>query len=279
MVAPNQLTKRYRVAGIVVKAALTAAFGSALACASTALPGIGGRARAADVLVFAAASTAGSLDAVADAFARRGHARPRLSFAASSALARQIDAGAPADIFLSADEEWMDFLARRSVIVAESRRDLLGNRLVLVAPADTTWRLSIAAGFDLAGALGGDGRLAMGDPDHVPAGIYGRAALVRLGAWDGVAARAVRAADVRAALVMVERGEAAAGVVYATDARLARRVRIVDTFPADSHPPIAYPMAIVAGRDRPEARAFAAFLRSPEAAAIFERAGFAVPDP
>ncbi len=242
--------------------------------ASAALLILGTGPAAADMLLFAAASTTTAMEEVMDVFARRGLGAVRASFAGSSALAQQIANGAPADIFVSANRQWMDFLSRQKAIVTTSRVDLLGNRLVLVVPDAAPPPAGNASAFPLARALG-DGRLAIGDPDHVPAGIYARAALINLRVWDTVAARLAPMADVRAALALVERGEAAAGIVYATDARVARRVRVVGLLPADSHPPIVYPAAIVAGRDRPPVRRFLEFLTSPLAAAIFARHGFA----
>ncbi len=231
---------------------------------------------AATVTVFAAASTAPAVEAAAALFSSQQGVPVRTVFASSSTLARQIVNGAPADLYISANAAWMDHAADANAIEASSRVDLLGNRLVLIAPADSTLSLRIAPGFPLAAKLGG-GRLAMGDPDHVPAGIYGKAALESLGAWPAVAASVVRAQDARAALALVERGEVAAGVAYATDAAITDGVRIVAGFPADSHPPITYPMAIVTGRGRPEVRKFYDFLISRAAAAVFERHGFAVP--
>jgi molybdate transport system substrate-binding protein len=229
-------------------------------------------ARAADVAMFAAASTTDALGEIARAYEAEGRGRIAISFASSSTLARQIENGAPADLYLSADEAWMDYLAQRNLIVPTSRIDYLGNALVLIAPKDSALALRISPGFPLAASLG-DGRLAMGDPDHVPAGIYGKAALEKLGVWQQVASRLARAEDVRGALAYVERGEAAAGIVYATDAARAE-VRVVATFPPDTHPPIRYPMALVAGRDTPAARAFYDYLRGPAARAVFERYGF-----
>lgn len=228
---------------------------------------------AADMLLFAAASTTTAMEEVMDVFARRGLGTVRASFAGSSALAQQIANGAPADIFVSANREWMDFLSRQKAIVAASRVDLLGNRLVLVVPDTAPPASHTASAFPLARALG-DGRLAIGDPDHVPAGIYARQALINLRVWNTVADRLAPMTDVRAALVLVERGEAAAGIVYATDARVARGVRVVGLLPADSHPPIVYPAAIIAGRDHPPAHLFLEFLTSHFAAAIFTRHGF-----
>lgn len=226
--------------------------------------------------VFAAASLTDALQEAGDAYAALGHARPLFNFAASSTLARQIEQGARADLFFSADEDWMEYLAAHALIAPETRVSLLSNRLVLIAPADRVFALRLARGADLAAALRG-GRLAIADPSSVPAGRYGQAALTHLSMWDSVASSVVRAENVRSALRFVELGEAAAGVVYATDARAAGdRVAVVDTFPADSHPPISYPMAVVAGRANAPARDFARFLQSDAADAIFERHGFSV---
>jgi molybdate transport system substrate-binding protein len=225
------------------------------------------------LLVFAAASLNESLTEVAKAYAAQGHAVPAISFAASSALARQIENGAPAGLFMSADAEWMDYLAARKLILPDTRASLLGNTLVLIAPADRPLNVKLAPGFDLAGALGG-GKLAMADPDSVPAGKYGKAALEKLGAWAEVAPAVIRGDNVRTALAFVERGEAAAGIVYGSDAALTPKVKVAAVFPADSHPAISYPAAILAGHDTAEARAFLAFLATPAARDIFKRYGF-----
>ena len=232
-------------------------------------------AAAAGVTVFAAASTAPAVEEVSALFSSRHGVPVRTVFASSSTLARQIVNGAPADLYISANVAWMDYATAGGAIEAASRVDLLGNRLVLIAPADSTLALHIAPGFPLAAKLG-DGRLAMGDPDHVPAGIYGKAALEHLGAWPAVAASVVRFQDARAALALVERGEAAAGIAYATDAAITDGVRLIAKFPTDSHPPITYPLAMVVGRDRPEVRKLYDFLLSRAASAVFERHGFAV---
>lgn len=224
-------------------------------------------------LVLAAASLQEAMTAVADAYAATGQPHPVLSFAASSALARQIEAGAPADLFVSADTTWMDHVAAKGLVRAGTRAPLLTNRLVLVAPAAQPLRLSIARGFPLAAALG-RGRLALADPDSVPAGRYGRAALTSLGVWTAVAPRVARAENVRAALAFVSRGEARAGIVYATDARADPRVRIVGVFPAASHPPITYPIAQLARSINPGAARFRTFLLSRGGQAIFARYGF-----
>lgn len=240
-----------------------------LACALAA------PAHAVEVTVYAAASLSQALQEAVQAWkARTGHV-VRASFAASSTLARQIENGAPAALFLSADEAWMDYLAQRGRLVPGSRVDLLGNRLVLVTPADRPQEVRLAPGFDLAAVLG-KGRLATGDPAHVPVGKYAQAALTRLGVWPQAQPRLVRADSVRAALAYVERGEAAAGIVYATDAAVAPRVHVAGVFPADSHPRIVYPMALVAGQDSEAARALHDFLQGQEAAEVFMRHGFAV---
>jgi len=224
-------------------------------------------------VVLAAASLQESLGAAADAWARHGHPRPVLSFAASSALARQVAAGAPADLFVSADEEWMDYLAQRRLMRLETRADFLANRLVLIAPAASRLRLAVGPRMALGAALG-SGRLAVADPDSVPAGRYAKTALMRLGAWPQVAGRLARAENVRAALALVARGETPLGVVYATDALAEPRVRVVSEFPASSHAPITYPLARPARADNPEGEAFRRFLLSAEARAIFRRYGF-----
>lgn len=226
-----------------------------------------------DLVVFAAASLKTALDEIA---AGAGQPRTKLSYAASSALARQIEAGAPADIFLSADPDWMDYLDRKALLKPGTRSILLGNRLVLVAPADSKASISIAPGFDLAGLLGRDGRLAMADVTAVPAGKYGRAALEALQLWPQLQHRIAQADNVRAALLLVARGEAPAGVVYATDAAAEKNVRLLDAFPADTHPPILYPAAQLGSSKHPQAAAWLAGLRSASAKAVFERNGFTV---
>jgi molybdate transport system substrate-binding protein len=228
-------------------------------------------------LVLAASSLQESMTAAADAWARAGHPRPVVSFAASSALARQAMAGARADLFVSADEEWMDALAAKGLLRPGTRTDFVGNRLVLVAPLSAA-RGSVQLGRG--GTLGrvlGDGRLAMADPAAVPAGRYGQAALERLGDWPAVGARIARAENVRAALALVERGAAPLGVVYATDARASTRVRVVAVFPSASHPPIRYPLAVLKASSHRDAAGFRAFLLSPRGKAIFRRFGFVAP--
>lgn len=227
---------------------------------------------AAPVTVYAAASLANALREVGAAFTAQGGPEVRFSFASSSSLARQIESGAPVDGFVSADTEWMDYLASRSLIDPATRRDLLGNRLVLIAPADSRVQLTIARDFPIAAALG-DGRLATGDPESVPVGRYARAALTYLNVWTQVEKRLVRADNTRSALHFVALGEAPLGVVYETDARVEPRVRIVGVFPPGSHPAIVYPAALAPGAP-PAARAFLAYLSSPSARAVFARHGF-----
>ena len=227
------------------------------------------------VVVLAAASLKDALEDAAAEWETRTDGEVALSFAGSAALARQVEAGAPADLFVSANEAWMDALEAGGLIRPETRRDLMANRLVLIAHGEAE-PLEIGPGFDLPGRLG-DGRLAMALVDAVPAGIYGREALTALGVWDEVAPRVAQADNVRAALALVARGEAPLGVVYATDARAEPRVSVMGVFPEDSHPPIAYPAAVVAESDHPEAEAFLDHLSSPQALALYEARGFLPP--
>lgn len=224
--------------------------------------------------VFAAASLKTALDEVSTGYAAQGGDKVTLSYAGSSVLARQIAQGAPADVFISANPQWMDWLDGEGRIEAGTRADILGNRLVLVGPTDAP-PLAVAPGMGLAESLG-DGRLAMALVDAVPAGMYGKAALQSLGEWAAVADKVAQADNVRAALMLVALGEAAMGVVYATDAAAEDRVAVLGMFPADSHPPIIYPAAAIRGRASPDARAFLTYLRGAEAGAIFEHHGFAV---
>lgn len=229
---------------------------------------------AAPVTVFAAASLTDSLKAVADAYKAKTGTTITLSFGASSTLARQIEQGAQADIFMSADTDWMDYLQKGGHIADATRKDLLGNELVLVTASDAKPAPAIAPHFDLAGALG-NGKLALADPASVPAGKYGKAALSALGVWDSVAAKLAPAENVRVALEYVARGEAPYGIVYATDAKVAPGVRVAGVFPENTHPPIVYPVALTRHAS-PAARAFLDFLKGPQAKAIFEKAGFSV---
>jgi molybdate transport system substrate-binding protein len=247
----------------------------ALACALALLPAAAWAQTA--PTVFAAASLTDAMRDVAAAWIKAGHAAPKLSFGASSTLARQIEQGAPADLFASADEKWMDYLAERKLLAEGTRRDLLGNDLVLIVPANAARTVDLAHGFDAAAVLGASGRLATGDPAHVPVGIYAEQALRRLGAWDAVSTRLARTEDVRTALLLVERGEAPAGIVYATDAAVASGVAVAGAFPESSHDPVTYPFALTRdGGGKAEARALIAFLSGPEARAIFARRGFKV---
>lgn len=225
------------------------------------------------IIVFAAASLRDALSAVVGQYQRESVLGVVQSYAGSSTLARQIERGAPAAIFLSANSEWMDYLEKRGYIKPESRRNLLRNELVLIAPAGSTTSLAIEPHFALAKALG-RGRLAVANPDHVPAGQYAKAALQSLGVWSSIAARIARAENVRTALNFVSRGETPLGIVYRTDALADRNVRIVGVFPPDSHPPIVYPVALVSSEASPSAERFLMFLESSEAAAIFRQNGF-----
>ncbi len=224
------------------------------------------------VTVFAAASLKNAMDDALAAYTARTGVPAKASYAASSAIARQIEQGAPADLFVSADADWMDDLARKNLIVAASRRDLLSNHLALIAPAASRVSLRIARGMPLAATLGAD-RLAVAGPD-VPAGRYAQASLTALGVWDSVKDKLARGESVRAALAFVAQGETPLGIVYDTDAKVEPRVRIVALFPDDSHPPIVYPAALVAGAHNPHAGDCLKFLEGPEAGAIFRRYGF-----
>jgi molybdate transport system substrate-binding protein len=227
-----------------------------------------------DVTVFAAASLKNALDNISAAWKAESGKEAVISYAASSALATQIEEGAPVDLFVSADLAWMDYLAEHGLIKPETRVELLGNRLVLIAPADAP-AADIGLGFDLAGLLG-DGRLAIANVDSVPAGKYGKAALESLGVWDGVADKVAQAENVRAALALVSTGEAPLGIVYRTDAAADPAVKIVETFPEDSHPPIVYPAAVTAEAASPDANALLAYLQGAGARKLFEADGFTV---
>jgi molybdate transport system substrate-binding protein len=226
------------------------------------------------ITVFAAASLKESLDEATHAYEQKTGVAVRVSYAASSALARQIEQGAPADVFLSADVEWMDYLARVKAIDPATRRNLLGNTLVLIAPADSkTAPIALSPGVDLAKALG-DGRLAVALVDSVPAGKYAKQSLIALGAWDAVKSHTAEAENVRAALLLVSRGETPLGIVYGSDALAEPKVKVVGTFPDTSHAPIVYPIARIAASQHPNARAFVQWLQTKEARAIFLRHGF-----
>jgi molybdate transport system substrate-binding protein len=224
------------------------------------------------LLVLAASSLTDALNEIGPAFTAQRHQAVTLSFAASSALARQIEAGAPADVFMSADTDWMDYLQTRNLIDPQTRRNVVGNRLVLISPADSTLTIRITRHFPLAKLLG-DGRLATGNPDSVPVGTSAKIALTNLGVWSAVEDRIAAADNVRAALALVARGEAPLGIVYRTDALIEKKVRIVADFPASSHGPIVYPAATIA-RAHAGAADFVKFLSSPAAQAIFAKYGF-----
>jgi molybdate transport system substrate-binding protein len=229
------------------------------------------------LVIFAAASLKDALDEANAAYQRNKSWQTATSFAASSTLAKQIEAAAPADIFISADLDWMDYLEKRNLIKPETRTNLLSNQLVLIAPIDSTIQIDIGPNFPLAQALGG-GRLAIADPGAVPAGRYGKAALEVLGVWSSVANKLAPAENVRAALLLVSRGEAPLGVVYRTDAVADRGVKVLGAFPDHTHPPIIYPVAVVANSTNRQNADYIAFLKSPAARRIFERQGFTVPE-
>ncbi|HZR59415.1 MAG TPA: molybdate ABC transporter substrate-binding protein [Xanthobacteraceae bacterium] len=249
-----------------------AAFAALLAMAFTAHSAT---AEQKSITIFAAASMKNALDDADAAFSKASGVKVVASYDASSALIKQIEAGAPADAFVSADLKWMDYGVEKKVIDNASRVNLLGNTLVLIAPTDSKiGNVTIAPGFDLA-KLAGDGRIATGDVKAVPVGIYAKEALEMLGVWAAVEPKMAMTSNVRAALVLVARGEAPLGIVYSTDAKVEPGVKIVGTFPEDSHPAIVYPVAATANA-KPDTAAYLTFLRSPAARAIFERYGFAV---
>ena len=227
------------------------------------------------LVVFAAASLKNALDAISEQWRRETGKHAVMSYAASSTLAKQIEQGAPAQIFISADLDWMDYAAQRNLIKPETRSNLLGNRIVLIVPKDKAQKVEIKPGFDLAKMLG-DGRLAMANADSVPAGKYGKAALEKLGVWPSVSGSIAQAENVRAALLFVSRGEAPVGIVYQTDAAADPGVAIAGTFPENTHPPIIYPIALTAGATNTDAEAFLAYIKSAKAKPLFEAQGFTV---
>jgi len=236
------------------------------------------RAQGGDLVVFAAASLKNALDAVNAQWQKETGKKAIISYAASSALAKQIEQGAPAQMFISADLDWMDYVAQKNLIKPDTRSNLLGNRIVLIAPKDNAQPIEIKAGFDLAKVLG-DGRLAMANVDAVPAGKYGKAALEKLGAWATVSSKVAQAENVRAALLLVSRGEAPAGIVYQTDAAADANVKIIGVFPEDAHPRIIYPIALTANAAHPDAANFLAYIKSAKAKPVFEAQGFTVLNP
>ena len=256
----HAFTRRLALAAL----GLGLAFTPALAAAQMAPP----------VTVFAAASLKNAMDDVGKAFTAKTGVAVRFSYGASSALARQVEAGAPADVFVSADADWMNYVDGKRLIVSASRRDVLANHLALIAPATSNVKLKIGNNMPIARALG-DGRLSVAGPD-VPAGKYAKASLTALGVWPSVEGHLAQADNVRGALAFVARGEAPLGVVYDTDAKVEPKVRIVGLFPDNSHPPIVYPAALIAGSGKPGAAAFLGFLQGPEASQVFQRYGFIV---
>ena len=249
--------------------ALKPVIAACLALALVALPAVAQE----SLPVFAAASLKNALDDIDAAFAKASGIKVTASYAASSTLAKQIEEGAPADVFASADIDWMDYAQQKKIIKNDTRINLLGNRLVLIAPKDSPLGdVAIGPGFDLA-ALAGDGRIVTGDVRAVPVGKYAKAALEKLGAWAAAEPKFAMTENVRAALTLVARGEAPLGIVYETDAKVEPNVKIVGAFPADSHPPIIYPVALTVNA-KPEAAQYLAFLRSPAAKAVFETYGF-----
>lgn len=245
----------------------------ALLSAAACLAPQGASAQDKTLTVFAAASMKNALDDVNAAFTKQSGVKVVASYAASSALARQIEDGAPADVFVSADLKWMDYVAEKKTIKQDTRVNLLGNKLVLIAPKDSKiGNVAIGRGFDLA-KLAGDGRIATGDVKAVPVGLYAKAALEKLGSWVAAEPKFAMADNVRAALLLVSRGEAVLGIVYETDAKVDPGVKIVGTFPEGSHPPVTYPVAATANA-KPEAAAYLNFLRSAAAKAVFEKYGF-----
>ncbi len=246
------------------------AFLSQGAAAQTPAPG--------RLVVFAAASMQTALDAIAPLFAKQSGTTPAISYGSSGILAKQIEQDAPADVFISADVKWMDELQAKKLVAPGTRRNLLGNALVLIEPADAQMQLKIAPGFALAAAAG-DGKIAVCTVESCPAGIYAKEALQKLGVWDAVEPKLAQAANVRGALSLVARGEAKLGIVYATDAKAEPRVKVVDVFPEASHSPIIYPAAVIAASKNPAAAAFLRFLATPAAVKILQDQGFAILQP
>ncbi|MCL1940206.1 MAG: molybdate ABC transporter substrate-binding protein [Desulfovibrionaceae bacterium] len=235
------------------------------------------KAAATDITVFAAASTTNALTEIAKSYEAEGNGKVTLSFASSSTLAKQIENGAPADVFISADTEWMKYLEEKKLLEPESRSDLLGNRIVFIVPASSAVQsITVSPHLDLAAMLGKDGLLAVGDPAHVPVGKYAKAALEYLKLWPQVENKIAAAKDVRAGLALVERMESPLGIVYATDAAISDKVRVVGAFPADSHPNIDYPAAAIKSPNSAAALHFIKFLSMPQAKQIWARYGFEV---
>jgi molybdate transport system substrate-binding protein len=239
------------------------------------LAGVAVQATAEPVNVFAAASLKNALDAVSQAWKAEAGKETKNTYAASSALAKQVEQAAPADVFISADLDWMNYLAEKKLVKEDTRKVLLGNQLVLVATKGSGTKLELKEGADLAGALAG-GKLAVGDVKAVPAGKYAKAALEKLGLWASVEKSLAQSENVRAALALVARGEAKLGIVYATDAKAEKEVEVAGVFPEDSHPPIVYPAAVIFSSKNPDAEAFVTYLSSPKAQEIFTAQGFTI---
>jgi molybdate transport system substrate-binding protein len=256
----RDLCRNLGVVALLFLTAIAAAFSCATAAGTT---------------IFAAASLKDALDDVTKTYEQTAGNSVVVSYAASSVLAKQIEQGAPADVFISADLDWMDYLAERQLIRPDTRFNLLGNRLVLIAPKGSTLEAKIAPGFPLA-ALLGDGRLAMANTDSVPAGKYGKAALQTLGVWDQVKDKIAQAENARAALLLVSRGEAPLGIVYTTDAHADPNVKVIGTFPEKTHPPIIYPVAVLAGAKSADAQGFVNYLKTGASKRLFEDQGFEV---
>jgi molybdate transport system substrate-binding protein len=247
-----------------------------VALAAANLAGVARAEPNASLTVFAAASLQNVMKEIGADYTKATGVPIAFNFAGSSTLAHQIVEGAPADLFISADPQWMDYAQSHGLVEGAGRVDLLTNHLALIAPKNSAVTLKIAPGFAIAKALG-DGRLSMADPDAVPAGLYGKAALIKLGVWPQVEGRVAKGDNVRAALVFVAKGEAPLGIVYDTDAKIDPGVRIVDLFPDNSHPPILYPAAVIVSPKSAQARAFLTYLQAPKARAMFGRYGFSAP--
>jgi molybdate transport system substrate-binding protein len=261
------MSRNKRLAGLL---GLAAAAALAVAPPQTAT-----RAQGGDVIVFSAASLKNALDAINAQWQKETGKKAAISYGASSALAKQIEQAAPAQMFISADLDWMNYVAQKNLIKPETRSNLLGNRIVLIAHKDKAQPVDIKPGFDLAKALG-DARLSMANVDSVPAGKYGKAALEKLGVWASVSGKIAQAENVRAALLFVSRGEAPLGIVYQTDAAADPNVKIIGTFPEDTHPPIIYPIALTANATHPDAPALLDYIKSAKARPLFEAQGFTV---
>lgn len=261
---------------IISRSSLKMLVAGMLAFSLLSAPAVAQKTETTTTTVFAAASLKTALDAASSAYGKSTGNKIVVSYAASSALAKQIEQGAPADIFISADLDWMDYVDKAKLIKDDTRFNMLGNRLVLIAPASSMASFKIEPGFGLAEALG-DGRIAMADVRSVPAGKYGSAALKKLGIWDSIEPKVAQAENVRAALALVAQGEAPFGIVYETDAAAEPKVKIVGVFPEDTHPPIIYPIAVTAGsKNATAAEAFVTYLKSPEGQAAFTKQGFTI---